>query len=402
LVSGGFFLGILTYIKDTLGPLWDILLIGLGAAFTKLYTYIMDKRRRKLVQKRLKQTAEIEDLNILTLSSANPWFDKSAIETTLTDKKLYISFPPELLSKVKENDPGFEVYENHSFNGSEHFEELADRTEIPELMELIEKHRYIVASHFVTMSEGCKFNRSKLGVYNFVSRKSSDEHEDSCVKLDLYKTDYFTHRVFRSIYKELKEKNHPISKVRTVNELRKYNAFTTSLGINAFIFMESAQGDSVIFSRRSVNAAYSENYLKYNSTVMEGVSLTDFDRTDNVVSLRLGLEKGLMEELGVSKAYLDKLDIQAPCFGDFFLERNYLEIGVTAVIEMPGIFEETIRDLPAKDKELEVDKLVAVPRTKNAIEEFIKREHIYGQAMYTIKMLLARKLIFVNLPRKEE
>ncbi|WP_226086131.1 hypothetical protein [Mesobacillus sp. S13] len=395
-------MGVLTYIKDYLGPIWDLLLIGVGAVFNKLYIYIKEFRRRKLVQRRLKQTTELEELNILTLSSANPCFEKSAIETKLTDKELYISFPSELLSKVKENDPGFEVYTNHSFNGKDDFQDLAQRTEISDLVELIEKHRYIVASHFVTMSEGCKFNRSKLGVYNFVSRKSSDEHENPCVKLDLFKTDYFTHRVFRSIYNELKERNHPISKVKTVDELRKYNAFTTSLGINAFIFMESAQGESIIFSRRSVNAAYSENYLKYNSSIMEGVSLTDYDRNDNVVSLRLGLEKGLMEELGVSTAYLTTLNIRDIEFCDFFLERNYFEIGVTASIEISGVFEETIKDLPAKDKELEVDKLIAVQRRKKIIEEFIKNENVYGQAMYTLKMLLARKMIFINLPKKDD
>lgn len=394
-------MGFLTDIKDSLGAFWDILLLFIGSLLAKIYFYIKAKVKQSLIKSRVNQTAEMKDLNIITLSSATPYFEKNAIETKLmTDKKLYIGFPEEHLQKVLENDPGFEIHSDTSFDGKNNFKDLVYNSEISNLLELIEKHRYIVADYFIYMTEGCKFNRSKLGVYRFITQKSPDVHENPTVKLYLYKTDYFTHRVFRSIYNELKENNHPISQVKTVEELKKYNAFTTSLGINAFIFMNSTVGESVIFSRRSLNAAYSENHLKYNSTVMEGVSLTDFDDSDNVVSLRLALEKGLMEELGVSKAYLDKIDCDPPEFCDFFLERNYFEIGVTAILRIDGLFEETIRDLPAKDKELEVDKLVPIPKTKRHLEDFLKKENVYNQAMYTLKMVCARSLVFINLPKK--
>ncbi|WP_462405914.1 hypothetical protein [Gracilibacillus sp. Marseille-QA3620] len=64
---------------------------------------------------------------------------------------------------------------------------------------------------------------------------------------------------------------------------------------------------------------------------MKGVTLTDFVTFNNVVSLRHALEKGFIGELGISRAYLDKIESGSPEFCNFFLKGNYLEVSVPTV-----------------------------------------------------------------------
>jgi hypothetical protein len=63
------------------------------------------------------------------------------------------------------------------------------------------------------------------------------DDEDPGVELDLFKTDYFTHRVFRSIFHELKSKNHKISSAG-LSDFLSYKPFLTSFGINTLLICE--------------------------------------------------------------------------------------------------------------------------------------------------------------------
>lgn len=156
--------------------------------------------------------------------------------------------------------------------------------------------------------------------------------------------------------------------------------------------MDSIHGESLIFSRRSANAAHDENQFKYNSTIMEGLSQSDYDPYEKRVSLQLAARRALNEELGIRYEFFNP-KIQ---FHDIFLERNYFEIGLTATAEISGIFEESVRDLPAKDKELELDRLIPVSFTTHSLNQFVRQNKMHNQGLYTLKMIAARHNINIT------
>src|SRR3546814_19164031 len=108
----------------------------------------------------------------------------------------------------REKDTGYsdkqltQFHSDTSCDGTASFADLAEITKIPNLAALIEKHREIVGETFLRSAEGMIFNGSKYGIYNLRFTRLG-ESESPAAELDLFQTDYFTHRVFRSIYSEL-------------------------------------------------------------------------------------------------------------------------------------------------------------------------------------------------------
>jgi len=387
-------------LKLKLGIYWEILLLFAGAILGIILPYIINKikswSRRRFLKKTVRSMAGNEDLNIQTLCSAIPAFQYHTLSLHHSGRSFYLAFPYELRQEVLKADKDFEMHDDWFFDESNTLASIGDKIGIPDFTALMNKHRYNVAHHFINGTNGCKFNRPKYGVYSIRFLNGIGKEEETGAKIELYDTDYFTHRVMRSVYQELKENNHPMASIpqgAIRDELPKYNIFTTSIGINMFLLMDSVHGESVIFSRRSANAAYQENQFKYNSTIMEGLSQSDFDAHEKRVSLHLAAKRALLEELGIRYEFFNP-KIQ---FHDIFLERNYFEIGFTGSVEIDGVFEEAVRDLPAKDKEFELDRLVPVPFTAQSLNKFVRQNKMYNQGLYTLKMIAARHNINVHI-----
>lgn len=386
-------------IKLSLGVYWEFILLFagafLGTVLPYCYNQIKSWRKRRAIKKTVRSLTSNEELNIQTLSSSIPAFQYDALNLYNTEHRFYLAFPYELREQVLKIDEDFEMHDDWLFNESNTLASIGEKIAIPDFETLINKHRSIVADYFINGTNGCKFNRPKYGVYAIRFLNGIGKEEEMGAKIELYDTDYFTHRVMRSVYNELKERKHPITTIKQGvirNELFKYNMFTTSIGINIFLLMDSIHGESVIFSRRSAHAAHEENQFKYNSTIMEGLSQSDFDPYEKRVSLQLAAHRALNEELGI-RYELFHPKIQ---FHDIFLERNYFEIGITATVEMDGIFEESVRDLPAKDKEFELDRLLPVPFTTPSLNKFIRQNDMYNQGLYTLKMIAARHNVHIT------
>lgn len=373
---------------------WDFLLLVIGALLGVIIQKLMDKysenHRRRVTRKRVKELSCNDDLNILTLGSGMPAYKPNHLNLRTLGKSFYIGFPQELLQDVLAVDPNFEIHDDFLFHDHTTLDQLGEQMAIPQFSELVDKHRYIMARHFIEQTNGCYNNQKKYGVYSINIINAIDKEEKAGATLELFDTDYFTHRIMRSIYSELKAQNHPISQLEIGNirhELSRYNAFTTSLGINLFLIMHSEHGESIIFSQRSAHAAHEESRYKYNSTVMEGISQTDYEHHEEAVSLMTGARRALHEELGISPDLID-LHIE---FHDIFLQKDFFEIGFTASASSSCTFEEVVRDLPAKDKELEIARLVPVPLESKKLSEFIKSHEMYPQGLYTLKMVAARR-----------
>jgi hypothetical protein len=386
-------------IKSSLGVYWEIIFLFagafLGVALPYSYNQYKSWRKRRFLKKTVQSMGSNEELNIQTLCSSIPAFQNNALQMYNTNIAFYLAFPYKLREQVLTIDEDFEMHDDWLFNESNTLTSMGEKMEISNFEALINKHRAIVANYFINETNGCKFNRPKYGVYSIRFLNGVGKEEEAGAKIELYDTDYFTHRVMRSVYNELKEQGNSIATIKQGairNELFKYNLFTTSIGINIFLLMDSIHGESIIFSRRSANAAHEENQFKYNSTIMEGISKSDYEPYEKRVSLQLAARRALNEELGIGyELFNPKIR-----FHDIFLERNYLEIGLTASVEIEGIFEESVRDLPAKDKELELDRLVPIPLATQALNQFVKQNIMYNQGLYTLKMIAARHNINIT------
>ncbi|PWW03270.1 hypothetical protein DFQ01_107168 [Paenibacillus cellulosilyticus] len=377
-----------------------IFLIGYSAqklydgAHKTIFNYFKSKGIRKRLRKQ-EQTFR-HNLNILPLGSGSPYDNKKGIYVALSNKSLYVGFPSDLLGELKESfnkediSDEFVLYSDSSFDNGNSFSDLALSTGIPDLPELIAKHRNIVARHFIEKTNGCHFNKEKLGVYRIRTHSRHGENELPTVNMELFQTDYFTHKVFRSIYKELMADGHAIADVDTEEELNKYNAFTTSFGVNCLMILNHGAGvKEYILTKRSRNATEVQSRDQYNISMLEGLTITDKNSSDRI-DLSKCVERGFCEELGIENIYIYDSTIK---FYDVFLEKNHFELGITCAVETSRLsFEELLQKAEfAKDRTLEISDILRIDNDRREVEAFIHANEFKQQAQFTLQRLVARE-----------
>ncbi|MDN3562403.1 hypothetical protein [Vreelandella neptunia] len=353
--------------------------------------------RRRVRSEILAYRKKKEAINVVDLATGDPEFEKRNIfsrEISRFGEKrcLYINMPKHLKDELrsKEKELGYmdsqftEFHEDTSFDGGSSFNDLVKITGIEELAKLIGKHRVLVGRKFLEATEGMIFNGDKYGVFNLRFTRFGEE-ENPGVEIDLFKTDYFTHRVFRSIYHELKERGHEIAKANSDTFLN-YRPFFTSFGVNCLLICDGGKGKEVVLSKRSARVAGGKS--KYHITMNEGLSRTDKDPFGKV-DIELCFKRGLLEELGIDEN-IYQLAVKA-AFYDFFLEMNNFEIGVSAVFELELDFEKDIAPLIARDKQLEVDSFIPLPMRKKEINKFVKENDFVPHGLYVFERVLLRK-----------
>lgn len=229
----------------------------------KSYKILKRKIRNRAQRKRIKKYNILEDnyLNTLTIGSGTPNYSSDDIIFKDTGKKLFISFPKELISELDADMRNSFKKEDISFDNTNNFNEIIEETNIGNLQELIDKYRIKVAKDFIDDKNGCYFNGKKYGVYSLKPFcRTEDLKEDPKVKINLYQTDYFTHKVFREIYKEI---SSTICNI-TIDELYKYRAFTTSFAANILIITNEPER-RILLTKRSPFVTESHN-SRYNIT----------------------------------------------------------------------------------------------------------------------------------------
>lgn len=368
----------------------------------KAYKKIEDIRYKRRLRSEISSYKKRKDaINVVDLANGDPEFEKSNIfsrEVSIfgSHHSLFIGMPEDIKEKItsREREAGYmdsqlsKFRPDVSFDGGNNFKDLADLTQIAELPDLIEKHKIIVGEKFLDSKDGMIFNGEKYGIFNLKFTRFGDEEKPG-VEIDFFKTDYYTHRVFRSIYHELKENGHPISSAG-LSDFLQYKPFFTSFGVNTVLICEGSKGKEVILSKRSTRVHGSEP--KYHITMNEGLSQTDKDPFGKV-DLELCFKRGLLEELGINEK-LYQHGIKAS-FYDFFLEKNNFEIGLSSVFELDLDYEKDIEPLIARDKHLEVDSFVALPLKSKDIEEFITNHDFIPHGLYVLERVLLRENISI-------
>jgi len=384
----------------------EIIFLLVGSALLFLiqttYRYI----RKKIARLKLKNELKLlrkkqQEIKVIDLANGDPDFSNENLFVRISDlfgkkKSLFIDMHENHKKIIEEHEikKGFKekqksiFHSDMSFDGSSNFTDLATLTKIENLTELIEKHRLIIGEKFINSKDGMLFNAKKFGIFNLNFTRFG-ENEKPGAEIDLFETDYFTHRVFRSIYHELKEKNHEICSVNAHNFL-KYRPFFTSFGINTLLITEGDKGKEIILSKRSTKINTKESM--YHITMNEGLLTTDKDPFDKI-DLELCFKRGLLEELGITEK-LYNLSVRGS-FYDFFLEFNNFEIGLTSVLEMELNFEKDIKPLVARDKVLESSNFTSIPLKQKEITNFVKNNKFIPHGQYVLERVLLRENIII-------
>ncbi len=357
------------------------------------------RRRIKAEIRKYKQRKDA--INVVDLANGDPEFEKKHIfsrEVSIfgTPRSLYAGMPGHLREQlaIREREAGYadsqltRFHPDTSFNGGSDFQDIAVLTGISDLPERIEKHKEIVGRKFLDSRDGLIFNGDKYGIFNLRFTRFG-EAENPGAEIDFFRTDYFTHRVFRSIYHELKAQGHPIASAG-VSDYQRYTPFFTSFGINALLICESDKGKAIVLSKRSTRVHGGKPL--YHITMNEGLSQTDrdpFGRFD----LELCFRRGLLEELGINEK-LYQFAVKG-AFYDFFLEKNNFEIGLSSVFELDLNYEKDIEPLIARDKHLETDSFITLPLKPKAIAAFIREHEFVPHGLYVLERVLLRENIVI-------
>lgn len=403
-------------IKDILPKIeYDLLLIIISI----LIGYLLDRLFKflrlkyfifKLRSDLTKIKANEHRLSTTDIENGDPEFKKSNIfarELSILGRptKLFISVDPDIgrLLTEKQKSLGYsesqitKFHNDTSFDGSSDFMELQDLTGISDLTVLIAKHRKIVSQSFLESKSGMLFNGPKYGVFDIRTRRFG-EREEPGVELDFFQTDYFTHRVFRSIYDELKERHHEIESCSPHIALQKYKPFFTSFGINCLLISRGTMGKEIVLAKRSAKVAGNEPL--YHVTMNEGLSQTDKDAFGKV-DLELCFQRGLKEELGIDTRILEKehypKEFLHASFYDFFLDRKNFEIGLSCCLHLELNFHTGILDLIARDKHLETEGFITVPLKTKDITNFVKANDFVPHGLYVLKRVLLRERINIKV-----
>jgi hypothetical protein len=323
--------------------------------------------RRRLAEQ--ESTSE-HRLNVATLGSASPYDLKRDLRLSHSNRCLRVVPPTDILERLT--------------------------TGIADLAARIERHRRWVAEDFLHRRHGCHFNQPKFGVYRLDTLQRAGQDERPVLRMEVYNTDYFTHRVFRSVYRELVQEGHPIARC-TYGDLARYNCFTTSFGVNAFLILKSdaAHSDVIALAQRSRLAAGNIRGEIFSATVNEGLSSTDVNYLGQVDLVQC-LERGFDEEVGLTRQDLSDARYN---FYDVFLERSRFELGLTCGVVVSGITPEEFsrRAEVAKDRVLEIAALRFLTYTRSSLQKFINEHQFVPHALFTLLRVAVRDQIYLEL-----
>lgn len=343
--------------------------------------------KHKLHIKKLKQTGLVFDdhLNIYTIENAVPEYCELTIIPST--KKLYVSVPDDLLDKMP---PSQHFNTAISFDGSNSYRDLSIQTGIYDLENLINIYRRKIALDFINKTNGCKFNEKKYGVFDVDIGTRIGDDELPVATITAFETDFFTYRVFSSIYKELAIRNADIATISSIDQLRKYNCFICSIGINAIVCIDSMRynREEIILSKRSGNAINYQNL--YHISANEGLCYMDFNPSNGRFSLEKCLFRGVEEELGIPESTHIKNKTEYS-FWDLFISRETFDFGITCQVRIRGRYFDDIKALLAKDKQFEISRLDSVMVEKQAIESYVADRNFVPQGLYTLNSFFIRR-----------
>lgn len=334
-----------------------------------------------------------EELRMKRITCGDPYFEEqSTLFVKLSGNEFFLAPPAELLSDgeeelltwCREHDIALQ---DRVFGGS-----LADTVAaipIPGLAEQIERSRRKVFQQFRSRENGCYYNNKKYGVEDINPfARTADAREMPKLEMRMFLTDYYTHRIMKDVCKTLAAEG--VRYLQDIDYARIGNnrIFLTSLGVNLLLEEDVLQENrGVLLTSRSTNSAETYQKQSLSLSVIEGVSISDYDEYQRRISLTLAVERGLVEELNVTKELYQPDSVR---FYELFVNCDNLEIGITCTVELKREYT-ILRDVlrrHGKDEELEIADKRKVEFSE--LESFLRtnREAFLPQALYTLCALM--------------
>lgn len=324
------------------------------------------------------------EMGIESITRGDPYYVNGyTLRTILTPHHFYLSPPGDLISEetqtwAKEHF----AHEDTLFSLS--WEEICASIPIEDLRDRIESSRNKIFLQFLHQENGCYYNNKKFGVYNIRPYgRTEDCVEIPVLEMELFTTDYFTHRVMKDVCKSLiSDKNPYMEKLRYAN-LGANRIFFTSLGIN-LLLTDSAyrENPQTILTSRSTNASETYDRRQYSVSVIEGVSLSDYDSYTKTVNIEFAVLRGLQEELGVKDHMVKKDSLR---FYELFVNHKNLEMGLTCSIELIHDLSVQKDVLPChgKDEIIEIAEKRVIPLSDLARFVMLNQQNFLPQALFT-------------------
>jgi len=363
----------------------DVFLIFLGALLSYIYTKGSTVWKVSRSKKILEQSRNSD--KILTIDSAFPAYSNEDIITELSDEAFYLEIPSEELNTLQGIDPHYISRENHFFTKQGTLSELGASMGIADFEALVQKHKRIVAQDFVDrIMQGQEiFNNEKLGIRKIIRSRTNSTDENSILRIRFFKTDYFTHRVMRSVYADIRQQKLQIASVNELYDINRYFPFLTSLGVNSLLLIESEEfGRAIVLSNRTKTSANMSDE-QWHVSMNEGINFAEL--VGDNINLEHCVRRGYEEEPGIRSTIKN-------VFTDLFLVRKTFEIGIASTATT-NMSEEDFRKCyaAARDRSLESIDVRLIPDRTKDIKKFLNTHNaVTDIAEYCLSMYIGRSL----------
>lgn len=155
------------------------------------------------------------------------------------------------------------------------------------------------------------FNGPMLGVSNIEASRSADGKEIQSLRLDMYRSDYFTFKCMSKLYQRLTNRypDRALFYIQYSSDIPRYAPFLCSLGMGGFLVTQDEKEIKTLWIRRSSACEAGNLYhFSYDETVSEK-DLTYEREVENSrmkINLYNTMYRGIKEELGLSSYHITK------------------------------------------------------------------------------------------------
>lgn len=347
----------------------ELILIFLGIIIGHVSTWMWQSfRKNQKINAAIKNIKKLKDSfseeGIVSISNAYPGYDATNIILKDTNEKFFLAFPDNY-------DNTFNCKDTDIIFQDKTIQQLGEEMGIPNFVDLIEKHKIIVADKFINSSNSGRrlFNNEKYGVKNIIITKTDNKDEKDIVSIGFFLTDYYTHKVMRSIYHELQVAAPPLIEKFRVEDIVRYYPFLTSFGIDSLLILSPPnEAENIVVVKRS---KYMANMKKdmWHVSMNEGLSTTDCDAVSGKVNIYQSVIRGYLEELGISYN-IHNINNE---FRDIFMVKENFELGITSLAEVNMTLDDFKSCFDgAEDSSMETTgEFDIIPHTPEAIKKYI-------------------------------
>lgn len=355
------------------------------AALAEIHTSLLPVLPKQKALARLDERMTYDELGIDAITIGDPYYTSEDTLRFFLRRGCFLLAPPagcvpeERQTWAQEHFAPGDTLLNYTW------EQLFSAIPITDLPQRIAASRQKVFLQFLNQENGCYYNNKKYGIYSIRPYgRTEDLSETPVLEIELYETDYFTHRVMKDVCKQLVAEQHPHFDHLNYVNLEENCIFFTSLGLN-LLLLDSAYREEpcTILTERSTNAAETYQQQQYSVSVVEGVSLSDYDPYQKTVNITLAAYRGLQEELGVQSRMVKADSLR---FYELFVNRRNLEMGLTCSIELDKSksIEDDVLRCHGKDEMIEVAGKRLLPLKELKEFAFRNRDAFLPQALFTI------------------